>query len=112
MSRLQRGLNSLGGNATTHGASRAGSMRFSQAVEGHEGPWTFYLARMPVDYGPLVWLVLGQTVSGLAVLRSMVCGSGGRGPGSGAQGQGLRVRGSSLPASGLPGRHNGLAVHS
>jgi 4-amino-4-deoxy-L-arabinose transferase len=39
-------------------ASRAGSMRFAQAVEGHEGPWTFYLARMPLDYGPLVWLVV------------------------------------------------------
>jgi hypothetical protein len=39
-------------------ASRAGTMRFLEAVEGHEGPWTFYLARMPVAYGPLVWLVL------------------------------------------------------
>jgi 4-amino-4-deoxy-L-arabinose transferase-like glycosyltransferase len=39
-------------------ASRSGSMRFSQAVEGHGGSWTFYLARMPVDCGPLVWLVL------------------------------------------------------
>src|SRR5262249_33210881 len=39
-------------------ASHGGSMRFAQAVEGHEGPWTFYLARMPVDYGPLVCPVL------------------------------------------------------
>src|SRR5262249_26003289 len=39
-------------------ASRSGSMRFTQAVEGHGGPWTFYLARMPVDCEPLGWLLL------------------------------------------------------
>src|SRR5262249_16338238 len=39
-------------------ASGHGSLRFLEAVEGHRGPWFFYLARMPIDYGPLVWLVL------------------------------------------------------
>src|SRR5262245_40932528 len=39
-------------------ASGRGSLRFLEAVEGHRGPWFFYLARMPLDYGPLAWLVL------------------------------------------------------
>src|SRR5215468_1640133 len=39
-------------------ASGRGSLRFLETVEGHRGPWFFYLARMPLDYGPLAWLVL------------------------------------------------------
>ena len=39
-------------------ASGRGSLRFFHPVEGHGGSWAFHLARLPLDYGPQVWLVL------------------------------------------------------
>ncbi len=44
-------------------ASARGGVRLFHPVEGHGGSWTFHLARLPLDYGPLVWLVLGAFVA-------------------------------------------------
>ena len=50
-------------------ASGRGSLRFFHPVEGHGGSWAFHLARLPLDYGPQVWLVLTYAAFAIAATK-------------------------------------------